>query len=142
MTRVNVGRVIAGGVVAGIVLNIGDWLLNGVILKQDWDAAVRALGLSPTGGSQIAVFVVMDFVLGLLLVWLYAAIRPRYGAGPRTAILAGLFGWFLVFPWAYNAALPLFPGHLMTTGAIWGFFQVPIATLVGAWIYKEGGAPA
>ena len=30
----NYGRVILGGLVAGLVLNIGEFLLNGVILAQ------------------------------------------------------------------------------------------------------------
>jgi hypothetical protein len=29
-------------------------------------------------------YIVMDFVVGILTVWLYAAIRPRYGPGPSS----------------------------------------------------------
>ena len=36
-----------------------------------------------------------SFLIGLFAGWLYAAIRPRYGAGPKTALCAGLFVWFL-----------------------------------------------
>ena len=50
---------------------------------------------TPTG-SDIGIFVAMTFVLGILLVWLYAAIRSRYGPGPKAAVVAGLFGWVLL----------------------------------------------
>lgn len=53
--------------------------------------------LPPIGASAIAVFLLYAFALGLVLVWLYAAIRPRFGAGPRTAIIAGVAVWFLAY---------------------------------------------
>jgi len=31
----------------------------------------------------------------VLLVWLYAAIRPRFGPGPATAAKAGVAAWFV-----------------------------------------------
>ncbi|HSE60477.1 MAG TPA: hypothetical protein VLA99_17380 [Nitrospiraceae bacterium] len=31
----------------------------------------------------------------LSALWLYAAIRPRFGAGPKTALYAGLGVWVL-----------------------------------------------
>src|SRR5437667_4515115 len=45
----------------------------------------------------IGVFVIGGFVLGVLLVWLYAAIRPRFGPGPKTSLIAGLVLWFLAY---------------------------------------------
>jgi hypothetical protein len=35
--------------------------------------------------------------LGILSVWLYAAIRPRYGAGPTTSVIAGFAVWLVTF---------------------------------------------
>jgi hypothetical protein len=29
------------------------------------------------------------------IMWLYAAIRPRYGPGPKTAAVAGFALWFI-----------------------------------------------
>lgn len=142
MNRINWGRVIVGGLVAGIVLNLGEWLLNEVVLGEDMDALATELGMEPISGSDIGIFVAMTFVLGILLVWLYAAIRPRYGPGPRTAIIAGLVGWIFLgaFWYVYNLAWELFPQDMMTTSTIWGFFELPIGTLVGSWLYREGPA--
>jgi hypothetical protein len=37
----------------------------------------------------------LNVVSGIWALWLYAAIRPRYGAGPKTAAIAG-FSWWLI----------------------------------------------
>ena len=33
--------------------------------------------------------------------------------------------------------MDLFPTNLLVLGLVWGFFEVPIATVAGAWLYKE-----
>src|SRR5438309_1826934 len=89
MGRINWSRVILGGLLAGLVLNVVDYIYYGVVMKQDMAAAMQALGKQPIPDSIIWVFVVWDFVMGIGLVWLYAAIRPRFGAGVKTAGIAG-----------------------------------------------------
>src|ERR671919_2983805 len=96
MGKINLQRVVLGGLLAGLVLNVVDFLLYGVILADDINAAMQALGKPAMAGSSIAVFVVLDFLYGIALVWGYAAIRPRFGAGPRTAVYAGLYMWVLI----------------------------------------------
>jgi hypothetical protein len=46
--------------------------------------------LPEVGTNQIAMFVAMTFVLGIVLVFLYAGLRPWFGAGVKTAIIAAL----------------------------------------------------
>ena len=139
MGKINMTRVILGGLLAGVVLNIGEYLLNEPILGDQWQTAMESLNRTPPGGSTIILFVVMTFVLGIAAVWLYAAIRPRYGAGPKTAICAGLTVWFFVWLWAGIGylAMGLFPTNLILISVIWGLFEMPIATVAGAWLYKE-----
>jgi hypothetical protein len=142
VNRINWGRVIGGGLAAGVVLNLGEWLLHDVILRERMEAAVAEMGMEAPTGSDIGIFVAMTFVLGILLVWLYAAIRPRYGPGPKAAIVAGLFGWVLLYAfwYVYNIAWGLFPQDMMVVSTIWGLFELPIATMVGGWLYREGSA--
>lgn len=142
MSRIHWGRVIAGGLATGVVLNLGEWLLHDVILRERMEASAARMGLETPSGSDIGIFVAMTFVLGILLVWLYAAIRPRFGPGPKTAVLAGLFGWALLymFWYVYNIAWEIFPQDTVGMSTIWGLFQLPIATMVGGWLYREGSA--
>ncbi|MFQ5789979.1 MAG: hypothetical protein ACE5JI_05815 [Acidobacteriota bacterium] len=139
MGKISVGRVILGGLLAGVVMNIGEFLLNEPILGDDWEAAMQALNRPAIGSGAIALFVVMGFALGIASVWVYASIRPRFGAGPKTAVLAGLTVWFLAY--LYGAVgmsvMEVFPTNLVVIGTVWGFFEVPIATVAGAWLYKE-----
>lgn len=39
---------------------------------------------------------VLDLLEGISIIWLYAAIRPRYGAGAKTAVIAAFAWWFIV----------------------------------------------
>lgn len=140
MGKINWGRVVAGGLLAGLVLNVFDFVIHGVLLADQWNAALAALGKGEMTGSQIAWFVGFDFVLGIATVWLYAAIRPRFGAGPKTAAWAGVFVWFLVGLLFNLAQMPsgLWPSSLLWTSAIVAVVYMPLAAVVGAWPYQEG----
>ncbi len=139
MGKINWGRVIAGGLLCGLVLNVCDWLVNGVWLGKDWNAAMQAMGKGEMSMSLIWWFVLTDFVLGIFIVWLYAAIRPRYGAGPQTAAVAGFAAWFaLGFIHALGESpVGMLPMRLYLLPGIAALIFMPIAGVVGAWVYRE-----
>ncbi len=111
MGKINIGRVIAGGLLAGLVINIGETVLNTVVIAGQMEAAVAARNLPPVGGREIASFVIMCFGLGIATVWLYAAIRTRFGPGVPTAVLNGAVVWFLAYLWPGmgDAVMQIFP---------------------------------
>ncbi len=84
-------------------------------------------------------FIAWGFLVGIFAIWLYAAIRPRYGAGPKTAACAGAAVWGLGYLLAAVTplALHLFPRRLMAIGLAVGLVEVVIGTLVGGWLYRE-----
>ena len=89
MGGINFGRVILGGLVAGLLMNVGEFLLNGVILHSamvDWGTK-HNLPPEPSPSFYVAA-IGLTFVLGIITVWVYALIRSRLGAGPKTAIVA------------------------------------------------------
>jgi hypothetical protein len=140
MGKINWGRVILGGLLAGVVLNVVDWLTYGVWLKPDLEAAMTALG-RPAGAMDKAVpiFVLVDFLYGIGLLWLYAAIRPRYGAGPKTAVIGGLALWVFIglLHAIAEAPMAMMPQRVMWIGTCVALIQLPVAGAVGASIYKE-----
>ncbi len=144
MGKMNWGRLILGGIVAGVIIDVSEGLLNGVILMKDWAEAMKALGKAEAGPMQLVGFNVYGLLLGLSAIWLYAAIRPRYGAGPKTAVCAGLAMWFIAYALGSGAGMimEIFPMRLMAIGILWGLFEIVIATLAGAWFYKEEPASA
>ncbi len=139
MGAINYGRVLLGGLAAGVILNLGEIILNTRIVARDWEEAMKAIDKPPISGSATAVFVALMFILGIMMCWLYAAIRPRYGPGPRTALCAALTVWGLAYAWPSLSALPMgvFPARLFVIGMIWGLLEVPLAGLLGAWLYAE-----
>jgi hypothetical protein len=138
MKGINFGRVIIGGLLAGVVVNISEFVLNNVLLKSEMEAGMKALGKTvPQSSGAIAVWTILGFAIGIVSVWLYAAIRPRYGAGPATAVRAGVAVWFfasLVCEIVIaNMGLFLFDW----LSVVWTLVQAIVATLAGAWVYKE-----
>lgn len=143
MGHINMARVVLGGLLAGLVINISEFVLNVVVLEAEMTAALQRMKLPPIGGQAIAVFVTLGFVLGIGAVWLYAAIRPRYGAGPRTALCAGAVVWFLayVYPSIGFFVIGMFPAGMTTLALVWGLVELLVATVAGAWLYREEAQP-
>lgn len=139
MGKINLGKVIAGGLLAGVVLNVTDYVLQGIILAPDWAAVMTAAGKSADMSAQIPYYVTFDFILGILLVKLYAMIRPRFGAGVKTAVIAGLMGWALacLIPTLFQWPSGMLPQKLLVMPLIVAFVSQPVATVAGAWLYKE-----
>jgi len=139
MGRINMGRVIIGGLLAGLVINISEFVLNMFVVAADMEAAMKAMNLPPLGPSQVGCFVVLSFLLGIAAVWLYAAIRPRFGPGVATATYAALAIWFLsyAYPTAFLYVIKVFPRNVMVISVIWGLPEIVIATIAGAWAYTE-----
>ena len=124
---------------AGFVLNLGEFILNEVLFVKQMEEIMQRLNTPRPGVKFITVAVVMTFVLGVVIVWLYAMIRARFGPGPRTAVIAGVVVWFCVYFYAglLNSTLFGMPLNLLLLGLTWGFFEYVLAALMGASLYKE-----
>jgi hypothetical protein len=81
----------------------------------------------------------MCFLLGIAIVWTYAAVRPRFGPGPRTAVIVGVLAWFMTLVWSGGAqvAMGIMPLHLTLLGLAWGLGELVVASLAGAKLYRE-----
>jgi hypothetical protein len=142
MSSINTGRWIVSGIVAGLVL----WLFEGVaslLYKDDMTAALEAHGMSvETTAGIVILSVVVSLIAGLTLMFFYSAARPRFGPGPRTAVIVAFWLWvggYLLSLLGYRM-LGLFPGGLLATWAVVGLVEMIVAGLIGGWIYREGEA--
>jgi len=145
MGKVNIGRVLLGGIVAGIVGNILGYLVDGLMLAPQWAAAMKTLGKPELSVNQIVAFNLIGLLYGILVVGLYAVMRPHFGAGPTTAVYAGLGAW------AMGTLLPntslmvvagLFPRRLAAVTTAAAIIESVAAALAGAALYKEGASSA
>ena len=138
MGKISVGRVALGGIAGGCAI-MGAHIAGGYEVVQ----AGRETAIMVSVGSVHGFWGhASEFVLGFLVSWLYAAIRPRLGAGPRTAIVAGLVAWLIgyVFPWLRMA--PLIPLRWLAGGAVillWALVGCVVAGWLAGWIYRERG---
>lgn len=142
MHRISWNRVLLGGLLAGFVMNVSEAALNGGVLGDDAAAMFRSFHVSDTTEPwQIISLIGMTFVLGIASVWLYAAIRPRFGPGPGTAIRAGLAVWVLAHLWSGvylgSGLTGLIPAKLAWLPVVWRLVEAPVATLIGARVYRE-----
>jgi hypothetical protein len=139
MGKINFGRVLLGGLVAGLVINIGEYLLNGVVLAKQMEDTFRKMNVPGPGGNFIAIAVALTFLLGILIVWIYALIRPRLGPGPKTAIVAGFVAWLSIYLYkgTLNGVLFGIPLNTMLIAFAWGLVVYVLGALAGAALYKE-----
>jgi len=142
MGKINTARVLLGGLLAGLIINIFEYVLNGVVFASRWADFEKMIGRQMRPGA-IPFFIVSAFVAGIGVVWLYAAARPRLGPGAKTAALTGAAYWFFAhaIPDANSIAAGVVPGRLMATIALIMLVGVILASVCGAWLYKEPGNP-
>ena len=145
MGSMNRRRVIVGGVVAGVILIVLDFLFGAVIVGPYLAAHPGAMNatMAAAGNSGPAAVgaMVKDVLNGLAIVWCYAAIRPRFGAGPRTGVYAAVLGWFFVLPFivvVYSFGM-LSLGMSCIFGALY-LTQFLVAGYVGGMLYREEAA--
>lgn len=135
---INSARVAIGGLVAGAMIIVSGLLMVPVVGPQ-MDAVLKARNVPPMGGGAMAFFGTWSLILGVLLVWLYAAVRPRLGPGPKTAAIVSLFVWFLAY-FGANVAMVAYgfmPIWLTVVGTAWGLVELVVAGQVGARLYHE-----
>ena len=139
MGGINLARVLIGGIVAGVVANAGSYLIEQVILVEDGTQLAQRLNLDRAQvEASAATWIIGDFLYGILLVFAYAAMRPRFGPGPRTAVISAvtlylpitivLMGFMSMGVFVQDAFLRSAGLHLVATVA---------ASLAGAAVYKE-----
>ena len=140
MGKINVVRLIVGGIVAGIAIDLLDYFVDGVWLAQRWADGMALLGKPGLSPVQIIWLNVLGLLTGIAAIWLYAAIRPRFGAGAKTAIIAGTAVWIIgtVLPNAeFMYVAKLFSEHLTLYTTLGGIVEVVFGTLAGASVYRE-----
>jgi hypothetical protein len=139
MSGINVGRWVAGGVAAGVVI----WLIEGgasFLYMEDMESALQAHGLAMEMNlGAWALSVLVSLLVGLTLIFFYAAARPRFGPGPRTAIMVAVALWiggYVVSILGYQM-MDLFPAGMLALWAVVGLVELLVAGLVGGRIYRE-----
>jgi hypothetical protein len=128
-----------GGIVTGIILTIGEFVLNDIILGPHIEADMKRMGITPPGGGFAALAVTLTLIFGIVAILIYAMMRARLGPGPKTALLTALILWFCLYAYSgtINMLLINVPPKLILMILGWGLIEYPLGILVGASLYKE-----
>jgi hypothetical protein len=139
MSGINIRRVVLGGLVAGLVANAFDFVITSYVMAREFSAMLVRLSVGEEAMRPwIWLFAVADFLWGVLLVFTYAAIRPRFGVGPRTAIIGAVILWLaLALGVLILMAIGLHtPRSYLMSSALY-LVSAIVASIAGAALYKE-----
>lgn len=145
--RINMSKVLVGGIAAGVVMLVIDFItykyVFGARMATEMDAYHPGASTSMNATTGMITMILTDLITGILLVWLYAAIRPRFGPGPRTAVYAAIVTWLFggIFSYGYMS-MGLMSAGLWWEYAIMWLVVLLIAGQAGAKLYSEEGMAA
>lgn len=125
-----VSRFLASTLVVGIVVNLFDYLVHGILLQG---LVYSKVPLMRTDAS-VPLLVVTDFVAAAVFVWVYQRVRPSFPSGAAGGALFGFYAGVLVnFP-TWIAAYLLLQGFTyglawtwILTGVLWGVLAGAVA---------------
>jgi hypothetical protein len=141
MAKMSTSRILLGGIVAGIVADTIGYIVDGKLLASDWSDGMAALGHGELSKTQFLSLDVLGIVTGIVLIWIYAALLPRFGPGAFTALYAAVAVWtvgVLIPDLSFMWITGLFPNHhLVAETAAGGLVELVVGGICGAILYKD-----
>jgi hypothetical protein len=138
MHGINVGRWLVGGLVATIVIVIVE-VVGFRLYSADYQAAMVAHELAGRHRFGLLMRLSQLLLLGLSLVFVYVAARPRFGPGPKTAIIVAVAVWVprYVCTALFYRTIGLLPDKVLFAWVSLGLLEAVLATLAGGSLYRE-----
>ncbi len=139
MTSIRWTRVLAGGLLAGLIINLSGLALAHFVLGPGYIESFKAKFPTNSESTMALQHLSLRFWFGILAVFLYAAIRPRFGPGPRTALIAGttLFLSVGIVMLLSIKNLGLLSGNMLLLAGVWSWCELCLGALIGGRIYRE-----
>ena len=142
MSGINYPRVALSAAVAAVTFVILEIVVEGLARLffeiSEVELWQESFGPLPADARFQWVNVLILVGICLLMMWLYAALRARFGAGPRTALITALFMWlFVLLLWANFVNLGVFPLTIVGLSLLFNLIEIPGAAIVGASVYRE-----
>ena len=140
MGNINTTRLLLATLVTAVLYFIFDGIIHGALMGAETEAGIVAAGKTvehdPTAFGYFALY---DLGKALVAMLFYVFARARLGAGPITAVWAGVIAWLGVEALPAIAQMP-FPFY-----SKWFFVKIMaleivpmiLGAIAGAWVYKE-----
>jgi hypothetical protein len=142
--HVNWGRLLVGGLVAAVVILAIEFGFHWWVRGADW-WFFRALADPVQEARAILLYAGRYTLVGITAIWLYVALRPRFGPRQKTAVLSGVAYWVIGYAlpvWGlYHLIVPDYRAEFLRLPALVALIEVVLGTLAGASVYHRP-APA
>lgn len=133
-------RLLISGIAAAVVMWVVDFIANGIVLAERYKSLQEAgYFLSKPRLPFFPLWTLETLGLGIGLAWIYAAVRPRLGAGPKTALTVGVvLGLMMYVPGNLAQASWSAVGRFVPlVWLVFGVIGTTGAALVAGALYKE-----
>jgi hypothetical protein len=144
MNKIKVGRLILSGLITLLVFIVLELVVEGVIARQLvseslWSEWEHISAASRWRQWNWVLNLLIAFVNCTWVMWLYAALRPMFGVGTKTALITSAFVFVFLASLSFNLAnLGLYPIRMALFDATAQIVELPIAVVVGAKFYEAG----
>ena len=144
MEKINITRVLFGGIIASLVFIVIEVIVEGVLnLIIGFNEADLAREYFPQivlSGARYQIINIIYLVASCTLaVWLYAALLPKFGSGFKTAIISSILIIFAIFLFILNNInMGIFPLKPALISLALGIAEFPVSIVAGAGIYRAG----
>lgn len=141
MNRIRIDKMLLAGLVTlivfvGVELVIEKLMFSTLFLKEitEWN---RRLGIAEWNPANDVLNIFTALINSTLLIWLYAALRPMFGVGTRTALIASAFAFAIYLASYVNQVnLHMIPLNIAAIESGYLIIEMPIAVLAGAYVYE------
>jgi hypothetical protein len=74
----------------------------------------------------------------MMLIWLYAGLRPMFGVGTKTALITSLYWLVFVTAFSINMAnLGYYPWQIALIESFYLIIELPVAMIAGSIVYEQ-----
>jgi glucan phosphoethanolaminetransferase (alkaline phosphatase superfamily) len=142
MKKISIGKVAIAALVASLAFLFVETILEGGVLlvfgvseaKMMQEASIP----HPSGTIYFVLAIVYLYLVCALIMWVYAAIRPRFKNHMGAALAASLVFWLFAFLFVVNYSnIGLYPLKFALLGMGFNLIEIPFAVMAGALVYRE-----
>jgi hypothetical protein len=112
-------------------------LIGRALIGDYLNAWHQTLPAPDWGAINILLNLFIALVNTIILMWLYAALRPMFGVGVKTALVTSFFVIVFMAVFSINMInLGVFPWEIGLLETIYLTVELPLAMIVGAKVYE------
>jgi len=143
MNRIRVGRLIISGVITLLVFFAIEFIVEQLVGRYMFAATieqwVQELSIQSWNTTNFILNISIVLVSCIMVMWLYAALRPMFGVGTKTALITSGFVLTFISAYAINETnLGLYPLRITLIQLIYWILELPLAVIAGALFYEAG----